>query len=647
MNCVNCGYLLPSSNIKSCPLCGMKFPVVCISCGRPNPLYARFCFNCGAGIVKEEDGSSIQNFDVLVEKRKNVAVMFADVSGFTALSEKMDPEEVREIINDCFEYITKPIYQLEGTIDKYIGDCIMILFGARYSHGDDPRRAVMCALRMLDLIDEFSSERLSAKGLKLNLSIGINYGLVVTGSVGNYFDKDYTVMGDVVNTAQRLQSSADRGKIMVSESVYLETKDMIHYAGPWEITVKNKEKPVVCYSPSGFKIMEEYDDVVLVQRNTEINFLHSKYNKTRTTRCITVSGEAGTGKTTLIGKFSSQIEKDVKIIRVDCSSIYQNRVNYVMSSMLYGILNITPESLISIKKSRVLSYIGYILSDYEGEAIQKNYNFISLVMELERDKDFQDILNSMHYNDIEREVLNQLVLFFASVCKKNSYVFIVEDFQWADTSSKRILKQLIELLSEVRALFIFSVRNEAEGLEFMDRNMNDRMKLGPLDMTGTNELVCRMLNCSKIDKNFLEMIMKYTNGNPLYIKEFINSIKRKNHFFIKDSTAYIKESEIYALQDTVENIILSNFSDLDEGSTRFLQIAAVFGKEFNLSWVARLLNETSIEVNVSRLLQLNIITLKSVNTSAGKVEKIYQFTQDTVREVIYGSILNRSKKKLP
>ena len=178
MICFNCGYQLNSNDAEQCKVCGVNFPVKCQSCGKPNPKLANFCLNCGEDLNNSEI-KIFQNVK-LEENRKNVAVIFADISGFTSLSERFDPEEVREIINDCFQYITKSVYELEGTIDKYIGDCVMILFGAKYTHSDDAKRAVSCAIQMLKSIEDFSKERLSKMGISLNLSIGIDYGLVVT-----------------------------------------------------------------------------------------------------------------------------------------------------------------------------------------------------------------------------------------------------------------------------------------------------------------------------------------------------------------------------------------------------------------------------------------------------------------------------------
>lgn len=646
MICFNCGYKFPSSDVKGCHLCGMKTPLKCFSCGSPNPLLAKFCFNCGAQIANPDVQSSVQNFDTLPENRKNVAVIFADVSGFTALSEKLDPEEVREIINECFDYITKPVYELEGTIDKYIGDCVMILFGAKYSHSDDPKRAVMCAVKMQDLIKEFSKERLSGKGLTLSLSIGVNYGLVVTGSVGNYFDKDYTVMGDTVNTAQRLQSNAGSGTILVSESVYMETKDMFIYSEAKKIAVKNKEKPVICYSPTSLNMESIDDNILLVEREDEINFLGSVYNGAECARYITVTGESGVGKTSLIKTFLSTLESDVKKVWVDCSSMYQCRVYYVISNILLGIMNINSEDSSRIKKNRLMSYIDYILMGYSEEKILRNCNFLSLVMGLDRDNDFQNILNSMNYDDIEREVLGQLSIFFTALCKKHEIIFIVDDIHWADSNSVNILKKLIVLLSDVKPLFLFTSRYEMEDLKVVEKDKSCTLKLEKLSEGGIRNLVSQLLNSSNIDKSLFDEIMKFTNGNPLYIKEFINALKRTGKYSVKDDTAYIDESAAASLPNTLERVILANFDELDNDAVKFLQVASVIGKEFNMSWVTGLLDDNIDIKNILKSInELNIIFLKSAHSSSGVADKVYGFNQDTFREVIYNSILNRDKKE--
>ena len=648
MICFNCGYKIASNNSKECPLCGMKFPVTCNKCSSLNPLMANFCFNCGNALIKEISQSSIHNYQTLLENRKNVAVMFADVSGFTSLSEKMDPEELRELINDVFNYITGPVYKLEGTIDKYIGDCVMILFGAKYSHSDDPNRAVACGMEMLELINKFSEERLLDKGITLELSIGINYGLVVTGSVGNYFDKDYTVMGDVVNTAQRLQTSAGKGKILVSESVYHETNNDIQYTKPQKISVKNKENPILAYIPMQLKEERETDYLSLVSRDEELNYLHNLYNNSNDTRYLMVTGEGGMGKTSLIKGFTANLDSGTKKIWVNCNPMYQNRVNYVISNILLNLLNLKAEDSNRIKVNRLKSYVDYILkeNEYTEEEIEKNYSFISWITGLEHNSDFQKILNAMEYQDIQREIINQLSIFFHNTLKQNDLIFIIDDLHWADSSSLKIIMELINNLQVIRSFFIFTSRYDIEQIP-VESPKGYLLELKPLTELGILSLVSKLLLSDSLDKKVLDLTSRYTSGNPLYIKELITSMVRTNKLVIKDGIAYLGEKQTETdLPRTIEGLILANISELDEDTINFLQTASIFGKEFNLSWVNEVQENRVNDTYLKLPLKLNLISLKDVHTAKGTVDKIFNFNQDVIREVLYNSILIKTKQHM-
>lgn len=650
MICFNCGIKLKSQDAKECQLCGVKFASYCPACFFPNPSMGKFCTNCGTKLESIENRSSVQNFETLSENRRNVAVIFADISGFTALSEKMDPEEVRELINDCFNYITKPVYEMEGTIDKYIGDCVMILFGAKYIHADDAKRAVLCCMEMMRLISEFSEERLSAKGIFLNLSIGINYGLVVTGSIGNTFDKDYTVMGDIVNTAQRLQSNAHRGNILVSESVYIETKDVVSYSNPTEIKVKNKEHPVKCYNPLKLKDEYYYDNsTVFVGRAKELNALVATYNSVQNsgTQCFNLIGNAGLGKTSIIKEFSKSVGTDVKKVWADCSSIYQNRVYYTISSILMNILNINPGESTSVKQHRLASFLDFILKDKTEEEIKRNTDFLGLVLGLSRDNDFQNILNSMSFDSVRKEIVKQLYIFFVELSKRYKLVIIVDDIHCADSNSIAVIGELISMLSHVSITLILSSRYDLEEFRQLDPKRYRTLKVGKLNKKLIKELTCKLLNCNDLNKALFDIVIKYTNGNPLYIGEFIQKIRRTDSFKIVEGVAEVDPLEAASIPSNIQSLILANMSELDDKAKSLLQTASVIGKEFRLSVVCELL-EISFEDAYEALrlpLHMNIISLKTAFTAYGVVEKVFMFNQDTERDAIYNNILNKEKRE--
>ena len=183
----------------------------------------------------------------LKSDRRVVTVLFTDVSGFTAMSEKLDPEEVTEIVNQFFAVLTEPIYRFGGVVDKYIGDAIMALFGAPVAHEDDPERAVWAAYEMQKAAKEFADKLEAKTGIGLKVRIGINTGLVVAGVVGGAQKQDYTVMGDTVNLAQRMEANARPGKVLVTGETYRQTRHRFGFLTLDPITVKGKVQPIEVY----------------------------------------------------------------------------------------------------------------------------------------------------------------------------------------------------------------------------------------------------------------------------------------------------------------------------------------------------------------------------------------------------------------
>ena len=645
--CFNCGLKLHNSDEKECRFCGVRFSSKCTSCGFPNPTAARFCVNCGLRLSKKEGQSSVENYATLSEGRKNVAVIFADVAGFTRLSEKMDPEEVREIINECFNYITSPVYELGGTIDKYIGDCVMILFGARYTHMDDTRRAVMCALKMMELIADFSQNNLAAKGLSLNLSIGVNYGLVVTGGVGNYFDRDYTVMGDIVNTAQRLQTCAADGEILVSESIYSGTSTWFDYSEASEVKVRNREMPVKCYKPLKINTDYHYDEEQsFVGRKKEMALLNTIYNNSMNSgfQTVTVIGEAGVGKTRFLKEFMAKLENDTKKIWVDCGTDFVNRPYSMVVGILSSIMNINPLDSISMRQHRLISFLDYILGSYSDEEIKRSYNFIGLLMGLDRDNDFQSILQSMNFDNVRREIIKQLTTFFKSLCEKQKLVIVVDDLQWVDYNSLELINDLVPGLKETKAVLIFSSRSERLLVSIGNGQL---IKLDSFSAPESAGLACSLLECELLDDELLETVLKLSSGNPLYINEFISSLKRRKGFHINKGVASIDNKDAGVTPTNLRNLILSGLSSVDAMDMSILQAASVIGKEFSLGMVAHLLDYTADEDEIAGVaLRLGTLQLKKVHTSARAIEKVYYFVHETEREVIYDGILNKNKKLL-
>lgn len=650
MICYNCGLKVHSSSVKVCHFCGTKFGVTCNICKAPNPTMAKFCCHCGNLLSGSVESSSVQNYTTLAESRKNVAILFADVSGFTSLSEKLDPEIVREIINDCFTYITAPVYELGGTIDKYIGDCIMVLFGAKISHIDDAKRAVLCAVKMNSLIKEFSDEKIKPLGFDLQLSIGVHYGLVITGRVGNYYDMDYTVMGDTVNTAQRIQSSAPKSFIYVSDAVYKETQNDIEYSEPTAISVKNKENPIICYTPLSIKnsLSSSKEQVPMVGRHDCLMELSNILESTRSNAsCVTgVIGPAGIGKSTLVEGFLSLSKDDLKIIKTECNPEWTNSPYSLISMLLMNIMNINVGESLIVKQSRIISYISFLLSKQDEEAIKRNYQFISFLMGLEVDKETRDIISSMDTKSIYIEITNQLILFFHEFENRFRTLILIEDIHWADSKSVALLKNIwMSCISSNNGknLYIYTSRSSLESLKELPQNSHSIISLAPLNKTSVIDYIKLYIGCDEVESNFADYIYSFSGGNPLYMYELLRYIKKVPLYYISKDTVLLQKS-IEKVPDSLQGLILSKLNYMSQGATEIAQAASIIGKDFPIAVINKLLRtDLEAEEFLKEAVDSNIIYLKTTYTYSGRIEKLYSFAHETEREAIYNSILHKKK----
>src|SRR4051795_9478520 len=274
----------------------------CPNCGHENPAGARFCNSCAAALP----GSA----PVLAEERKVVTVLFVDVVGFTARSEQLDPEDVRAIQTPYFARVREAVELFSGTVEKYIGDAVMAVFGAPIAHGDDPERAVRAALSLLDVVGD------------LDVRIAVNTGEALVSLAANAAQGEGLVSGDVVNTAARLQSAAPVNGILVGEETYRATRSAIEYAEAEAVLAKGKEAPVQVWravTARGAPGERAGGRVPMVGRTSELDGLRNIWERVvneRRPHLVTLFGPAGIGKSRLTAEFSEHVTaQGARVIR--------------------------------------------------------------------------------------------------------------------------------------------------------------------------------------------------------------------------------------------------------------------------------------------------------------------------------------------
>ena len=358
MNCPDCTHD-NRSGIKYCTRCGSPLYLICPACRSAVQEDDIFCGECGVKLPQMVSRPQLQTADAAQQQtspeteivttpgdagsngiesaRKHVTVLFADISGFTAMSEKLDPEEVTDLMNGCLKRLAETVTKYEGYVDKFVGDCIMALFGAPIAHENDPELAVRCALEMNQVTAEYNKILPIKLEKPLMLHTGVNSGMVVAGGVGSDANMSYTVMGDTVNLASRLESIAGNGQIFLSKYTYNLVRNKFAFKEHEPIKVKGKKDPVAVYEVTGVKTsrtQERSDQKVktpLIGRSQEMKTLHSRIDRflEGDSQIVLLTSDAGIGKSRVQQEIESYLaDKQVQIIQGTCHSFSRSTSYY-------------------------------------------------------------------------------------------------------------------------------------------------------------------------------------------------------------------------------------------------------------------------------------------------------------------------------
>jgi len=608
--------------------------MICQKCGFKNPKGAKFCNQCGAElrIARRERDKG---------QRRRVAVLFADISGFTPLSENLDPEEVRDLIDDCLQRLAGVIYRYEGYIDKFIGDCVMALFGAPVTHEDDPLRAAISALDLLKEIKGFNKE----KKFDLSLSVGVNYGLVATGDIGR--PGEYTVMGDAVNLAQRLQYAAPRGKIYVSESIYENTKDEIVYKKLKKIRVKGKKEQILVYEPQRIKrqySLRKIRELPLIGREDELKTLFDNFVRIKTgSGCVvSVVGEAGIGKSKLVYEFRRELKDDMYIL--------EGRGIQYLSSSPYLVLKGIVKTLLEIKESdsdesAVKKVVDFINRTHYSSLL-KIVPFLQYFLGLPLSRDDYNRFESMQPKDRVRLVNEALLTLLLRVSYIKPLVVIFEDCHWIDTETISFMSRLVEEIANKQIMVINMYRPEFKVIKkITNLNYYSQVNLKPLSNDDTVTLLYDLLNCKKIEERLVKLLMKKSGCIPFYIHELANNLINNKIIFVEDNLAKMKRGMESAVPRTLDELVMAKIDRLDSKLRKIVDIASAIGDEFSVRVLNILLRmDDGLKKGLSLLVQQGVLLpLKGVKGISSHDER-YTFSHSLMREAIYQSLLKRLRK---
>ena len=659
MKCPKCSFE-NSEGAKFCVECGSKQVIACPKCGQANSPGFKFCSECGINLdepAKRPNYSDPHSYtpkhltdkvlstgNALEGERKLVTVLFSDLSGYTAMSEKLDPEEVKEIMNRVFGEIARVVDRYEGFIEKFVGDAVMAIFGVPKSHEDDPVRAIKAAREIHEIVEALSPGVEKIIGQPISMHSGINTGLVVTGKIST--EKGiHGISGDTVNVASRLQGLAGKGEIFVGRETYHQAEGYFTFESLEPAAIKGKAQPVQVR-----KVLSPKDKPVtthrlsgiradLIGRKMEMQQLEQAAAdlKSGKGRIFSICGDAGTGKSRLIEDFKANVNPDqIQWLEGHAYAYSQNIPYFPLIDLLNRVFNIeendTPERL----RYNLESGMEYLLNE-KSDLVPYVGSLYAL--------DYPEI------KDVSPEfwrscLLNSTQAIFAALAKKTPTIFFFEDLHWADPSFIGLFRSIAfefrqpaVVLCAYRPPFNLFTSHQATSLGGVYREI----RLQELSFSEAQDMLISLLKTNSIPADLKRLAQTKAEGNPFYLEELVNSLIESGALAKENGnwkiTRPLDETEV---SSSIHGLISGRLDRLGKESKRIIQEASVIGRMFLHEILLKITEfKDSIESDLGTLERLDLIRTRSLQPDLE-----YIFKHPLTQEVVYNSLLKKERKKI-
>jgi len=648
--------------VKFCEECGAKFDLECPACKANIPLGRKFCGECGYDLCKSTEGASIKEKEYETQisesppaetiptripaegERKHVTVLFSDLTGYTAMSEKLDPEEVKEITSRIFGEISKIVANYDGFIEKYAGDAVLAIFGVPKAHEDDPIRAVKAAREIHELVDAISPEVENRIGQPISTHTGINTGLVVTGEV-DMERGTHGVAGDTINLASRLSNLAKPGEILVNVDTcrqieghftceYMERASVKGKADPVRIykVISQREKPVTIRRISGLRSDLVGRDVELAELSEAVENLQQGKG-----RIFSICGAAGTGKSRLVEEFKAGLDlEQIQWIEGHAYAYSQNIPYFPLVDLLNRLLHIEEKDPPEKVRDKVESGLGSLVANpadvlpYVGQLYSLSY----------------PAANEISPEQWKSRLQMAVLTIFSALADKAPTVFFLEDLHWADPSFVELLRRAcIEIrrpaivLCAYRPTFNLFTGHQVSSI---GENYHD-IQLQNLSLSVAQNMLASLLKTENIPPDLKRWVNNKAEGNPFYLEELVNSLI-ESETLIRDNgswklTRSLSESGI---PSSLHGLISGRLDRLEKQTKRILQEASVIGRDFLYEILRRITElEHRIDGELNHLERLDLIRARSLQPD---IE--YTFKHALTQEIVYNGLLKKQRRNI-
>ncbi len=649
MKCHKC-QTINQEGRKFCRKCGTKLSLICPTCGFENLPEDLFCGECGYDFTKTSAiaPQPVENPSkpaITDHGRKHVTVMFSDLSGYTAMTEKLDPEEVKEIMDRIFGKISQVVVKYEGFIEKFAGDAVMAIFGVPKTHEDDPLRAIRAAREIHNLVKAISPSLEKTIGRPLCMHTGINTGLVVAKDID--FEKGtHGVLGNTINVASRISGMAKADEIIIGLETYHQAEGYFNFEKLDLTKVKGKEELIQSYKvlspkeapPKTHRLSGLRSE--LIGRRVEMDQLKEAVDnlKQGKSSIFSISGDAGTGKSRLAEELKSTLNlNEIRWHECHAYGYSQNIPYFLLIDFLSRAWQIKEGDSPDQIRQKVESGAKAALRERERkDLIPYIGNLYSLPypeMELVSPEQWKAKLHEAIH------------LILANLCRRTPTIICIEDLHWADPSSVNLLQNILTnlkypvvFLCIYRPSFNLFTSHQAGSIKSYHE-----IRLQHLSPTDAQSMVESLLSTKTIPEQLKMFIREKAEGNPFYLEEVINSLIEMNTLIKdKDSWKLTRALTEKDIPSTVQGVISARLDRLELKTKRILQEASVIGRAFFYEILRRISNLNEyIDKSLINLERLDLIKTRSLQP-----EPEYIFKHAMTQEVVYNGLLMKERRMI-
>ncbi|GAB4424170.1 MAG: adenylate/guanylate cyclase domain-containing protein [Anaerolineae bacterium] len=669
------------SEARFCLNCGTALGRSCPVCLEPIAPHSKFCGQCGTQLIRgravaaeplpEEPallpGPLADKIRLAAGRttgeRREVTVLFLDISNFTTTSYYLDSEEIYILVDEAMALLVEVLQKYGGTVDKFTGDGLMALFGAPVAHENDPERAVRAAMEMQSALRPLGRRLKASHGFEFQARIGINTGSVIAGNLGSDVHMEYTVIGDTVNLAARLEAAAQPGTILVSHETYSQTRQLFDFESLSPFPVKGLPEPVHAFRPKS--IVQKPGSLrglpgvesPMVGREALLGRLAEAQQQIRLQgkqQTVFVTGEAGLGKSRLIAEFrKTRLDPDVKVFQGACLEYTRPRPLWVVIDLIKDILQLPEERSGSLTRKILKNHL-YRLN----LALDETLPYLSHILELpQTDPEWALRLEQLDATIVQRQTFVALRQFLLAEIGQTPTVLVLEDLHWADPASRDFIEYFMQS-STAAPLLLILISRDAEQDPVMaplfeaalrDSEHTVALQLRALSETETGQLVNHLVPQTDLTASTLKnAIVQRAAGNPFYVEEIIRMlIDQAALVHTPDTNSWVVMSgagqKLKMMPGTIKGLILARFDRLPEGLRQTLQRAAVIGHTFSIGLLEKLHNvgREMLLVHLKELESRQFLTRQRQGS-----EWRYGFEHALTQETIYSTLLKRDRRLL-